>query len=584
MQCGCQASDLYGFVQWKAKAFVAVTHLAIARSQTIRGGILGYFLVIKLLLYEYDSVSESIGGFFVQKYNIKINPRKPYKRVRMKWLLFFLIIGAAIVWLGTKDVQETQPQPEAVQPLEEPRDDYVYLEESPDIRVILQAGNYGGIYHAKVELAFPNGGYILTCVNEQWEKHTIPLNDTVSIGIGAEFDFSITKDMLIAAVASEEDKPIIVNSLERNREVCRYYGRMEITLEDAGLLVVNALPLENYLCGVVPSEMPASYEEEALKAQAILARTYAYKYLIEPAYPQFQAHVDDSIAFQVYGNLDNNAVTSKAVSDTAGILLFSDRSLAEVYYYSTSCGYGTDGTAWGGEGQEYLQATRIGKGALKSADGSMSGEEAEEYYLQKLEEEQTFRNMITAPFVDGYESCEGWYRWSACDVPINAEALLARMKERYEANPNVILTKNKAGEFVSKPVKSLGDIKNIKVEERGAGGVCKSVIIEGNGNTYKVLLEYNIRYVLNGSGTSVIKADDTETYCKTLLPSGFFYLDTVHFGQNVISYNIYGGGYGHGVGLSQNGANQMAKLGMNCQEILFKFFPGTVFVSYENHS
>ncbi len=82
----------------------------------------------------------------------------------------------------------------------------------------------------------------------------------------------------------------------------------------------------------------------------------------------------------------------------------------------------------------------------------------------------------------------------------------------------------------------------------------------------------------------MIKADDTETYCKTLLPSGFFYLDTVHFGQNVISYNIYGGGYGHGVGLSQNGANQMAKLGMNCQEILLKFFPGTVFVSYENHS
>ncbi len=42
MQCGCQASDLYGFVQWKAKAFVAVTHLAKARSQLIRGGITGF--------------------------------------------------------------------------------------------------------------------------------------------------------------------------------------------------------------------------------------------------------------------------------------------------------------------------------------------------------------------------------------------------------------------------------------------------------------------------------------------------------------------------------------------------------------
>lgn len=519
----------------------------------------------------------------MQKNYVKINPRKPYKRFRMKWLVFFLIIGAVIVWFGTNK-ESVPPQPEAVQPLEETRDDYVYLEESPDIRVILQTGNYSGIYHAKVELEFPDGGYILTCINEQWEKHTIPAKDTVSIGIGAEFDFSITQDMLIAAVACEEDRPVIVTSVERNREECSYYGRMEITLEDSGLLLVNALPLETYLCGVVPSEMPASYEAEALKAQAILARTYAYKYLIEPAYPEFNAHVDDSIAFQVYGNLDNNAATTKAVFDTAGILLFSDRSLAEVYYYSTSCGYGTDGTAWGGEGQEYLQATRIGKGTLKSADGSMSGEAAENYYLQKLKEEQTFRNMIASPFVEGYEASESWYRWSACDVQVNSDAILARMKERYEANPNVILTQNKSGEFVSKSVKSLGDIKNIKVDERGAGGVCKSLIIEGSKNTYKVLLEYNIRYVLNGAGTSVLRADGTESYCKTLLPSGFFYLETVHFGQNVISYNIYGGGYGHGVGLSQNGANQMAKQGMNCQEILQKFFRGTVFVSYENHS
>jgi stage II sporulation protein D len=305
--------------------------------------------------------------------------------------------------------------------------------------------------------------------------------------------------------------------------------------------------------------------------------------LIKPAYPEFNAHVDDSIAFQVYGNLDNNTDTSKAVSDTAGILLFSDRSLAEVYYYSTSCGYGTDGTVWGGNGQEYLRGTRIGRGILKSQDGSMSGTQAEAYYLEKLKEEQAFRNMIVDPFVEGYEAQEGWYRWSACDVPVNSEAILERLKERYKANPSVVLTKSNSGEFVSKTVKGLGDIQEIKVLERGVGGICKSILIVGSKNTYKVLLEYNIRYVLNGSGTNVRKSDGTESYCKTLLPSGFFYLDTVHFGQNVISYNIYGGGYGHGVGMSQNGANRMAKAGMSCQEILRKFFPTTVFVSYENH-
>ncbi len=519
----------------------------------------------------------------MQKNHIKSNPRKPYKRMRMKWFLFFLVIGAIIIHIGVKDKEEKQIQPESNQILEEP-DDYVYLEESPDIRVVLQAGNYNNIYHAKVVMKFPSGGYILTCINEQWEKHIFKPKETISVGIGEEFDFSITQDMLIVAIAGEEDKPIVVESIERNRDVCSYYGRVEITLEDSGLLLVNSLPLETYLCSVVPSEMPPSYEKEALKAQAILARTYAYKYLINPAYPQFQAHVDDSIAFQVYGNLDNNSVTSKAVSDTAGILLFSERKLAEVYYYSTSCGFGTDGTVWGGNGQEYLRATRIGKGTLKNNDGSMSGVTAENYYLEKLKEEQTFRNMINTPFVEGYEAKEGWYRWHAENIPINSVAILERMKERYKVNPNVILTKNKSGEFVSKPIKTLGEIKNIKVLERGAGGICESVIVEGTENIYKILLEYNIRYVLNGSGTKVKRADGAEIHCNTLLPSGFFYLDTVHFGQNVISYNIYGGGYGHGVGLSQNGANQMAKQGMNCQEILQKFFRGTVFVNYENHS
>ena len=110
------------------------------------------------------------------------------------------------------------------------------------------------------------------------------------------------------------------------------------------------------------------------------------------------------------------------------------------------------------------------------------------------------------------------------------------------------------------------------------------MIIEGSERTYKVLLEYNIRYVLNGNGTTVTRADGSTAFCSTLLPSGFFYLDTVQLGKNVISYSIYGGGYGHGVGMSQNGANRMAQEGFSCEEILQKFFPETIFVSYESSS
>lgn len=540
-----------------------------------------------------DPQKHSSYRYNIQNYKAQQNPRKRYKRLRLKWLLLFWVMGMFIVWKGISEIRqggfgqeqsEQQGQQPGVEQPEEPRDDFQYLEASPDIRVVLQAGEFEGIYHANVEVEFPEGGYVLVGENNQWVKHVVSKGKRVSVGIGGEFDFSITQDMLVAIVPADENAQFVVTSIERNREICSYYGRLEITLEDAGLLAVNALPLEKYLCGVVPSEMPASYATEALKAQAILARTYAYKYLIEPAYPQFGAHVDDSIAFQVYGNIDSSTTTSAAVADTAGVLLFYDRSLAEVYYYSTSCGYGTDGTAWGGGGQPYLQGLRIGPGALQNADGTLSGEAAEQYYLEQLKEEQTFRNMITAPFVAGYEAEESWYRWSACDVELQPQAILSRLQERYAANPNVILTKNKKGEYVSRGVKSLGDIKSIKIEQRGIAGICESLIIEGSEATYKVLLEYNIRYVLNGGGTTVTRADGTTAYCNTLLPSGFFYLDTVQLGQNVISYNIYGGGYGHGVGMSQNGANRMAGLGFSCEDILQKFFPETIFVSYETNA
>jgi stage II sporulation protein D len=59
------------------------------------------------------------------------------------------------------------------------------------------------------------------------------------------------------------------------------------------------------------------------------------------------------------------------------------------------------------------------------------------------------------------------------------------------------------------------------------------------------------------------------------LPSAFFCLEEVWDGENLTGYQIYGGGYGHGVGMSQNGAKTMANMGMGYEEILNFFYPGT---------
>jgi hypothetical protein len=63
-------------------------------------------------------------------------------------------------------------------------------------------------------------------------------------------------------------------------------------------MIINELPLEEYLYSVVPSEMPWNYNYEALKAQAICARSFAYKHVMSNSYSEFGAHVDDSTAYQ----------------------------------------------------------------------------------------------------------------------------------------------------------------------------------------------------------------------------------------------------------------------------------------------
>ena len=97
--------------------------------------------------------------------------------------------------------------------------------------------------------------------------------------------------------------------------------------------------------------MPASYEKEALKAQAVCARTYAYRQIQGNAYGQYGAHVDDSTNFQVYNNISTSERTDQAVNETCGQMLFYNDKPIEAFYYSTSCGHGADGSVWGNEGR-----------------------------------------------------------------------------------------------------------------------------------------------------------------------------------------------------------------------------------------
>jgi len=126
----------------------------------------------------------------------------------------------------------------------------------------------------------------------------------------------------------------------------RYRGAFEVAVENARIRVVNVVGLDAYVLGVVPSEVPSSWPAEALKAQAVAARSYAVA-TRKPNGP-FDAYAD--VRSQVYGGLDaERPETSAAVQATAGQVVLYQGKVATTYFFSTSGGRTADvADAWPG--------------------------------------------------------------------------------------------------------------------------------------------------------------------------------------------------------------------------------------------
>ena len=138
-----------------------------------------------------------------------------------------------------------------------------------------------------------------------------------------------------------------------------YRGSVEILRDDkGGLLVINELDVEEYLKGVLNEEISAKWHPESIKAQAVVARTYAlYQKENRKDNPY---HMEATTTDQVYGGVRReDERTNKAAKDTQGIVLTYEGKLAKVFYHSISGGITEDVTdVWGGEGNNYLKSIK----------------------------------------------------------------------------------------------------------------------------------------------------------------------------------------------------------------------------------
>lgn len=417
------------------------------------------------------------------------------------------------------------------------------------IRVLIQSASYGGYYHDTLECGSDVGFYISDGVgNTTWKA-------------GGE-KVTVTPDLVeeyggrIYLGTEAEDGRLSLYNVKRAVGVPSYRGTLEVAVLEGKLLVVNELSLEEYLYGVLPSEMPESFGMEALKAQAICARSYACNQLLANRYCAFGAHVDDSMTCQVYQNYGETVAAVEAVEATFGRVLSQKGKCITAYYFSCSYGHTSDSyDIWGDSAGTFLE-------------GVLQAEEERENLSAAKEFEQFLDSNL-----EWYDKESVWFRWNTILGTELNDRILTRLKERQTAVPEQILVKVSESEdemrFEQGEVKEFGILEDIIVAERGDSGIITKLVLVGSKATYLIQREYNIRYILAPLNVVYLQ-DGTTTSNMNLLPSAYF---TIEKGENYFA--IRGGGYGHGSGMSQYGAKHMAANGSNYEEILKHYYKNT---------
>ncbi|MFA7692431.1 MAG: SpoIID/LytB domain-containing protein [Candidatus Hydrogenedentes bacterium] len=301
-------------------------------------------------------------------------------------------------------------------------------------------------------------------------------------------------------------------SNQRNR---LFHGPLEITVGyGRDLEVYGTLAVEEYLRGVVPAEMPASWPLEALKAQAIVARSEIYasmagKYELEG----FDFTIFESC--RAYNGVSGHAVQSDAaVAQTKGMALVAQNKYISAVF-SSCCGGWTENNdnVWSGPPDPVLR----GKSDLRTNSPSISPA-------------QNLRTWLTTAPDAWCAGDSAGYRWQKS---YSRSELTEIVNQRH----------------------NLGTVLRIEEGARGVSGRLKTLTIVGEKDSITLTGELNIRQAFGG------------------LPSAMVIIETVMNGTSPAVYTFTGGGRGHGVGMCQYGARGMASAGKDFAAIAAHYFP-----------
>lgn len=390
-----------------------------------------------------------------------------------------------------------------------------------------------------------------------------------------------------------------------------YYGQITFSPASAGFSVGNRLDMEMYLCGVLSAEMHPAWHIEALKSQAVIARSYATRN--KGSHGAFDLCATTHCQ-EYRGVTDNERTLSAAVVATKGLVLRHGGNLAATFYHSDSGGmvtragavwnsdypylqpraepvlYTSPNTTWEisfpmSQVQSMLAAGGVSVGTVQSLTPTKRDESGRVEQLEVRGSSGTmvisgnkFRTIMGSTVVKStlFEfGARSPYNPAVADVP-NMQPNTASTLPRPAAVPtmtvpagvslsqmpndkneqivwmtqNRIFTTQELMEILSKP-----DMRDQYIEigvARIKGE--KEIPVVGSALVHPVMPQSAV-------GTAAV------TYAKPNLSM------TPATGSTI---SLYGRGYGHGVGLSQWGAKAMAEAGWTFDRILMHYFPGTI--------
>lgn len=417
-----------------------------------------------------------------------------------------------------------------------------------NIRVLL-LNDSGGIYHHELYLKSDD---VLT-VSLGQQQYTYQAGELVSIS-----DLLTDEETTLTVNTASVCSAIYICNADQSACSNGYEGSMEVRKYQEGYTIVNSLLLEHYLYAVVPSEMPSSYGIEALKAQAVCARSYAYIQLMRADLAAYGAHVNDSTSYQVYNKTAPTDAAIRAVDETAGCVVTFQGKPVETFYFSTSMGYTDTTEVWNiAETAEYPY--------LKQTCLDLKAQQAD------LSNEADFLSYIKNSFL-GYDSDVPYYRWKADGDYSGKEDMICKiLADRHSISPRNVIYYESDGITECDSLTEMGRLQNISVRKRSKSGFILTLRLTFENGAADVYSEYNIRNVLACGINKLTCQDGSDRAPVTLLPSAAFAIEKNPDG----TYLFFGGGFGHGIGMSQNGANGLARAGFSCEEIINFFFDGT---------